>query len=228
MLIFSFSVYYWVRYKRLPIREIRMLAADSLKTIILLLPLLFFNSFASAVEKWTLKKESEGIKIYTATIPKSNVKALRVELTTSGTPAQLADILMNIEKQKEWVYGTETSVVLKKISNTELIYYTEKDLPWPVINRDAVMHLKIAHNTTTHVMNISVSSVKNFLPVKEDIVRVPSSTVNWVVTPLSSNTIKIEYEVVLDPGGSVPAWVVNMCTTKGPFETFKKLKKMLG
>lgn len=228
MLILSISMYYWVRYNRLPIKEIRSLVANSFKTVLLLLPLLLFNSFASAAGKWELKKDSDGIKIFTSSIANSDVKALRAELTTKGTPAQLAAILMNVGKQKDWVYSTESSSVVKYISSTELIYYSEKDMPWPVTNRDGVMRIKIDQDPTTHVMTVSVTTVNNMVAAKKDIIRVPSSTVSWVVTPTSSNSMKIVYEAQLDPGGSVPAWVVNMFTTKGPFETFKKLKGMLG
>ena len=37
----------------------------------------------------------------------------------------------------------------------------------------------------------------------------------------------IEYEVQVDPKGSIPAWVVNMFSTKGCFSTFKKLKQII-
>ena len=76
---------------------------------------------------------------------------------------------------------------------------------------------------------MTVRAVTTDHPVakKEGVVRVPSSAVAWRVTPTSPTEIKIEYEATLDPGGSVPAWVTNLFITKGPYETFKKLKAML-
>jgi hypothetical protein len=43
----------------------------------------------------------------------------------------------------------------------------------------------------------------------------------------SSNSISIVYILEADPGGSVPAWMVNMFIDKGPFESFKKLSGLL-
>jgi hypothetical protein len=226
MLIISFSIYYYVKYGRLPIGEIRTIAIRSFKMIVLLLPLIFLTSFANAV-KWDLKKDSEGIKIYTADVPNSEVKALKAELITVGTPTQLVAILMDIKRQKEWVYSTVSSSLIKSISSMDLIYYTEKDMPWPVTNRDAVIHLKIVQDATTKITTISATSIDNIVATKRDLIRVPISTVTWTITPITSNSIKIVYEARLDPGGTIPAWVVNMFTTKGPFETFKKLKAML-
>jgi hypothetical protein len=40
-------------------------------------------------------------------------------------------------------------------------------------------------------------------------------------------TIHINYEVEVDPGGSIPGWIANMFVDKGPFETFSNLAKKL-
>ena len=43
----------------------------------------------------------------------------------------------------------------------------------------------------------------------------------------TAKTISIVYIFEVEPGGSLPAWVVNMFADKGPYETFKKLSDML-
>jgi len=48
-----------------------------------------------------------------------------------------------------------------------------------------------------------------------------------LITPIPQGGVKIEYELQVDPGGKVPAWLVNMFATKGPFETFKKLQQQV-
>ena len=46
-----------------------------------------------------------------------------------------------------------------------------------------------------------------------------------MVAPLNKNQQQIIYTVRFDPGGSLPAWLVNMFVTKGPLQTFQKLKE---
>lgn len=227
MLISIFSICYYIRYRRLPLKEIQIMYKASAKAILVLLFLLLISSIASAAGKWDLKKDSEGIKIYTADVANSNVKALRAEFITTGTPAKLSAILLDINGQPDWVYSTRSSKLVKRISDRELIYYSEKSMPWPVTNRDAVMSLRIEQNILTKVMTVRATTVSNAVAVKKNIIRVPASTVTWVVTPIDNNRMKVVYEATLDPGGSIPAWIVNMFTTKGPFETFKKLKSIL-
>jgi hypothetical protein len=64
-------------------------------------------------------------------------------------------------------------------------------------------------------------------PVKDGIVRIEHSVGKWIITPIDSSHVKIEYTLHLDAGGSVPAWLLNMFITQGPMESFKKLKDQL-
>ena len=49
----------------------------------------------------------------------------------------------------------------------------------------------------------------------------------WVITPTTEHTINVEYSLFTDPGGNMPAWLINMFITKGPLESFKKLKEQI-
>lgn len=191
-----------------------------------LLLLLFISARSFAQDKWQLKKESDGMKIYTASKPNSNVRALKVEYSVEATLTQLAALLLDIKNQPDWVYSTKTSSVLKKIGDNELVYYTEKSMPWPATNRDVVTRLKITQQEGTHVMTVSSIGVPDYIPKKDGLIRVPSSKIIWTVTPVDHTHLKIDYVAEADPGGSIPAFIVNMFVTKGPYETFKKLKAM--
>ncbi|HXS38223.1 MAG TPA: START domain-containing protein, partial [Flavipsychrobacter sp.] len=197
------------------------------KRAIISLLLLFTLSNVYAGDKWELKKDEDGIKVYTANTPGSNLKAIRAEFITKGTPAKLAAILLNVNSQKDWVYSTKSAAIVKRISENEIIYYSEKSMPWPVSNRDVVMDLKISQDKVSGYMTVNISSVNNLVAVKKNIVRVPSSNATWKVTPINNSTMKIEYEGQADPGGSIPAWITNMFISKGALETFRKLKVIL-
>jgi hypothetical protein len=205
---------------RLPFKKLM------LKFVAPLFLVLFAFSYAHATD-WKLKKDDEGIRIYTATVANSEIKAIKVEFTAKGSTTQLTRILLDINSQKDWVYSTKSASILKRVSEKEVTYYTEKSMPWPITNRDAVMDIKIQQDNTTGIMTVHATTVGNLVPEKKNIVRVPSSTVTWKVTPIGNNTMKIEYEAQADPGGTIPAWVTNMFLSKGPFETFKKLRVML-
>ena len=163
------------------------------------------------------------MKIYTATEDNSNHKSVKVECTVTAKFAQVIAVLFDLDKQHEWVYNNKSSKLLKKVSDNELIYYSEVNVPWPGTNRDFIAHLKVTQ-PSQDVVSIESHSEPNFVPEKDGLVRVKSSHSNWKLMALGNSRVKIEYTIQFDPGGSVPAWLTNMFVTKGPFETFDKLQ----
>jgi hypothetical protein len=47
----------------------------------------------------------------------------------------------------------------------------------------------------------------------------------WTITPLKDGSLSLEYQLLVDPGGSVPAWLVNLAVVDGPFETMSALRE---
>ena len=176
---------------------------------------------------WKLSKDKDGIKVYLAENPKSKFKNIKVECTLQGTYDKLIAILTDIEHLKDWVYNTKISYLVKKISPHDLYYYTETYIPWPMSNRDAVVHLRIMKDSLQRFIRITSTSENRFIPEKDDKVRIVYSYINWYVTMPTSKTINIVYTFEADPGGNLPAWVVNSFADKGPYESFKKLSEIL-
>lgn len=188
----------------------------------------FFISITTvSAQDWKKVKDKDGIRIYQAEVSNSNYKNIKVECTIDGTFDKLMAILNDVSKHKEWVYNNKTSSVLKRISPVEFYYYTETTLPWPMSNRDAVIHLKMTKDSLNRFLNITAVADADYIPEKENKVRVPSSNINWHVTMPTSSTIHIVYTFEADPGGSVPAWLVNSFADKGPYESFRKLAALL-
>jgi len=177
--------------------------------------------------KWKLSKDKDGIKIYVSENPRSRFKSIKVECTFPGTFDKLIAVLTDVSHLKDWVYNTKTSYLIKKITPYDLYYYTETSIPWPMSNRDAVVHLKIIKDTSQSFVKVSSTSENRSVPEKEGKVRIVYSLVNWYVTMPTTKTISIIYTFEADPGGSLPAWLANSFADKAPYESFKKLSEML-
>ncbi|HVS98164.1 MAG TPA: START domain-containing protein [Puia sp.] len=176
---------------------------------------------------WTLKSEKEGIRVYTRTFPDSKFKAIRVELELQASLSQMVAVLLDVNAGVDWVYATKSSVLLKRVSPTELYYYSEVSLPWPFSNRDFIAQLKVRQDSATRIVTIDGPTVADYLPVKKDIVRVARSEGKWVLRPIRKGRIRVEYELRTDPGGDIPAWLFNLFVTRGPMESFENLKRQL-
>jgi hypothetical protein len=200
-----------------------------MKNLLLLLALFtFLCGPLRSQTQWSLKKDKEGIKIYTGSIENSKFKAVKVECIIKGSLTKLATLLLNAESQPQWVYSTKYAYIARKVSPSEIYYYAEMNTPWPISTRDMVIDLAITQDPVSKIMTVHADNIDKIIPVKTGKIRVPITEATWIVTPLQENKIKIIYSILIDPGGEVPAWMVNMFIVKVPFESFRKLTTLIG
>lgn len=195
--------------------------------VLLLLGLLFQLPYVYAQSAWKFQGERDGIKSYTREVPNSKIKALKLETTFQAPLNQLVGVLLDIKSSPEWAYKTKSATVLKQVSPTEVYYYTELSMPWPVVNRDFVGHLIASQNPDTKVVTIDGPVVPDYVPKRKDLVRIEKSVGKWVLTPLNDRETKVEYSLQVDPGGNAPAWLVNMFASEGPTQSLKNLRIQL-
>jgi hypothetical protein len=179
---------------------------------------------AFAQSDWKLSTEKDGIKIYTGVVPDSKIKAIKVECELNTTAAQLVAVVMDINTAPDWVYHVKSAKLVKQVSPTELYYYSEVNLPWPAANRDFVAHLTVSQNPNTKVVTIDGPAVPGFVLAKKGIVRIDNSIGKWVITPAGPGKVNVEYSIHVDPGGSLPSWLVNMFATEAPLQIFRNLR----
>lgn len=176
---------------------------------------------------WKQKSSKDSINVYTAEVPGSRVNAIRVVSNVPATMSALIAVMLDIDATGEWVYSTKSVKVLKQVSVSEVYYHSELSFPWPASNRDFIAHISVVQDPVSKITTLEAINVPDMLPVKPGIVRVSQSIAKWTFTPLSKNLIRVEYFLQCDPGGSLPAWLINMFATKGPSESFKKLRSQL-
>ncbi len=172
---------------------------------------------------WELKKDKNGIQVFTAKLADSKFKAIRVNCILNARLSQLAAVILQPEIQPEWVLATREAHTVQNISTSHLYYYAEAVLPWPLSNRDMVIDLQIAQDPISHIMTITANSIDHILPRNPGKERIPFSQAIWKVQSVGPDKIKVDYTVRIDPGGGIPAWMVNMFIARAPFESFKNL-----
>jgi hypothetical protein len=187
----------------------------------------FIALAAIAQENWTLRKDDNGIAVYSRMLSNEKYKEIRVTCEFNATAEQLIKILQDVNHHKEWVYKTTNSYLISKKNKDTLYYYSVIALPWPVSNRDAAVQLSIGRNHDDKNITIMVRSIPSLVPKKSNLIRIPNSLGTYMVTALPNNHIKIDYTLTVDPGGTIPAWLVNYTATVGPYNTFLKLKQLV-
>jgi len=179
-------------------------------------------------ENWELKREKDSIFIYTRSGQDSKFNELRAEFDLRGNLLQLRSILEDVQRYPDWVYSTKTSsLVERKNGDDDFIYYAEIAAPWPVSNRDYYSETKIHLNPKSGIMQIESHNLTNSFPTKHHVVRIPLLQANWTIRELAGGMMHVEYVLHWDPGGNLPAWLANMFSYNGPYQSFSELKRKM-
>jgi hypothetical protein len=189
--------------------------------------LLIIALHGQAQSVWHLSKENQSIKVYTKKNDSAFYKSIKVEGVFEGSWEKLRNILMDVKHHEQWVYHTKEAYLVKKVSSNEVLYHTETSLPWPMNNRDAVIRMKLSFDPGENMGRVLSRNEPDFLPAIKGLVRIPYYKAIWEVKLLEKNKIAITYFLDIQPGGALPAWVVNMFISTGPYETFSKLAELL-
>jgi len=190
----------------------------------------FFFSWLLATSSfaWDLEVESDGIKVYTQEIPGSSFKAFRGDMTLQTSLKSLAAHLMDAESMDDWLHDCSKSELVSRLDGNEFIVYQEAHAPWPVSNRDYLLHSKIEQEPQTKVVLMSFTAVVEGDTTGDECVRVTELNGFWRLTPLSNGYVYIEYETHADPGGALPAWLANSFVVDQPLNTLRNLAARVG
>jgi hypothetical protein len=197
----------------------------TLATLLFLLS--FTQVFAQTKDNWELKRDKGGIKVFVREKADSKIKELKFTTRVEASLSTIAAVLTHVEGFDDWVYASVESRTIKKISDTEVYYYTEIDFPWPFDNRDLVLYSKFWQDPKTLAINSYTTSAHWMEAEKEDLVRITKAELRWTFTPLGNGIVKVDYYLNSDPGGNIPAWMVNLAADQGPLQTMVKFKEML-
>jgi len=178
--------------------------------------------------EWQLSKSEKQISIYTRRVDYSDYKEFKGEMIVRSTPEFLVSFLQNINEFKEWLPDCLESKKLVQINSTDQINYILTDVPWPFEDRDIVYQFVIINmNSELKPIKILIENIPNYIPLKENIVRIPKSKGSWTITSLNKNLTKVEYQMHVEPGGYVPAWLANLKLVDTPFSFLYNLREQI-
>ena len=191
--------------------------------------LVFFQAILplSAQENCSLKKDSEGVKVYLCENEQRAFKTIIVELEVPATLSQYAAKVLDVENYFRWQDRIKDQKIVKQVSNTELYYHSEVNVPWPAADRDYIFHLNMQQDPESKVISMTLTEMPDFLPRKEGVVRVPYAKSLLTLTPISATRVSVRYVLDVDPGGEIPAWLVNMFAANTPWNTYVNFRKQI-
>ena len=194
--------------------------------LVLLCQALTSFSQMTADGEWKLAKEENGISVYTKASTTSSFSELKMTGTFETTMSAIIALFNDVPNYTSWVYSCTVSELVRTTTDGEdYYYYSVTDAPWPVSNRDVVVHSKVTQEAGTWIVTSASENVNGLVKKKKGMERVPLLNSTWTLIPLKEGKVDIAYHLRVDPGGLIPAWLVNLTLTIGPYNTMLGLKK---
>ncbi len=181
-----------------------------------------------AQDQWILKKEQNGIRVYTSGVPGSLFKAFRsVCIINSSSLEEVTAAVIDVENYDQLFPDTKEVLVLEKKSDGHFIHYMITDAPWPVEDRDGIYELKAGKHPDKRSVSADINCIRHPYPMKKGVVRMNRGEGRWEITELIKGQVEVRYQYHGEPEGNVPAWLANTSVVSIPFQTLKNLKKMI-
>ena len=175
--------------------------------------------------KWTLKKDKNGVQIYTRPVEDSPLKEFKGVVNIRTTVEAAKTLLLDLPSYTEWSHNCIESSVLKINNENDIIGVTLTDAPWPVQDREAIVQTIVVEKNGSTYLNMT--ALPNYLKTKDGVVRVPKMTGFWKITPNADGTVRVTQQVHASPGGRIPDWLANSAVVDTPYNTLLNMKQRL-
>ena len=177
---------------------------------------------------WKKVKEKDGIEVFRREIPGSPVLAFKGAGVVNAPIALVATVINDASRGTEWVEDLTESRILRWISKDDFIEYDHVATPFVMKDRDFVSVVKTRGNPTKKSMSISYASVDDPGAPVTSFVRGDLLNTTFLLQSTDNGTkTYLEADILCDPKGSVPKWIVNFFQEDWPVDTFKSLRKQV-
>jgi hypothetical protein len=176
---------------------------------------------------WHLESSSDGIALYSGSVPKVRVVPLKAVMTIPGTIEEVALVLEDISRRGQWISNFGQSILLERPNEYEQTEYLRVDLPWPAYDRSAVVRVRVSVSDDCRRATIAGESVES--PAAERLPRLVRAQVHTSTFQMTQvgGRVEVVALVFIDPNGSVPKWIVNHFTRRGARVTLTGLRRQV-
>ena len=193
---------------------------------VLLLLLTFSLCTINAQTEWELKKEEEGISAYTRSREGIKFKEYKVEMELEAGLNQALALLRDYEVYPDLFPGTRDHKVISD-DFTHYVTYTRFKIPFPARDRDGVFDNTLSFNRDSKTLTINVHCLDDEENVNGKLVQIKYCEGLWEITDIGDGRLHVMNQMIVDPGGMAPAWIVNSKTVDDPIKTFKAFKQLI-
>ena len=188
--------------------------------------LLLFGLAAPAhADEWKEVLEDDGITVYARQNAGNNMPTFRGEGIIPGSILDILAVFKDGKNHTRWMHACKESTIIERYSELEALVYNRTEAPWPVSDRDVVVHAKLDFDMQKREAWNHFESVSTPLkPEVKGVVRMPHLEGFYHLLFIDPENTAIVYQVNADPGGLIPDWLARLATKRLPLQTIRALR----
>jgi len=177
-------------------------------------------------DNWEIIGQTDDIITQKKFIPDINIACFKSTGIINAYPSELMAFVWNICKNEQNMKRNDGDIlkyqIIKNLDSDTRICHQINKLPWPFWNRDVVyLQMRIHDDSRSAIIMYSIDY--ECIPEQNDkSVRAKINILSYVFEPCTRGC-KVSLIVHVDPGGNIPAGIVNSYTGK----TYNMIKKMM-
>lgn len=177
---------------------------------------------------WKLISDRNEIQVYARHTDNSRLKTFK-GVTRIAFPDEyvMVAIFNDYENIPKWLHLIDGATEISRESPLKRDLRFTTHLPWPLTDREAVLTITMEEMFTHEDEGLTfvLENIPDRLPRNKKYIRFPELEGVFKMRRLPNNEAEITYQVVLDPGGYVPTWLVNLLLRDAPYFTLEKLRR---
>ncbi|MEK6579718.1 MAG: START domain-containing protein [Bdellovibrionota bacterium] len=177
---------------------------------------------------WELVKKAEGIEVYQANIPGSDLVAFKGEGLLDYGIGRLASILLDTARASEWILNLVESHIVKRVQPLVFIEYSHIGTPFIIKDRDFLSQVEVLIDEKQRTFGLKYNTAESAhggVVPKTGFIRGELHNTTFMLHALEKGKTKVTAMMHADPKGTVPKWIVNFFQKSWPLDTFESLKK---
>jgi hypothetical protein len=190
--------------------------------------IVFFISGSALVQAsdWELaKKTDDGITVFRREVPGTDIVAFKGEGDIQASIEQVATVIFDTTRAKEWVMDLESSKLVRWLSPSEYVEYDHVGTPVVMKDRDFVSKVVMESDPKAKSFKFSYKSMEDPTLPATSYIRGDLMNTTFVLTALDNDTkTRVVGDILCDPKGSVPKWIVNYFQKGWPIDTLRALR----
>lgn len=179
--------------------------------------------------RWQHLMTESGVSVWLRDEPGRSLPIFKGIATIDAGMFECLAVLDDTARHVDWMSNCKVSRVIKTVDEFERYVYNRTRAPWPVSDRDAVVHGTIQGSVAKREVWSRFQAVAlPQMPPVDGVVRMPVLRGYYRMQAIDEKHTRITYQIDADSGGMLPNWLVSRTVRRLPVETIVGLRSQVG